>query len=76
MMGNQCDNCRKFGGAPNAGWLYLVRQNAEPSVMAMLSGAAGSSEIVGTFCSALCVAAYAYVLAAASETARGQEPQL
>jgi hypothetical protein len=73
-MGNQCDNCRKFGGAPNAGWLYLVRQNAEPSFASMLSGGTGSSEIMGTFCSALCVAAYAYVLAAASETAPGTEP--
>lgn len=74
MMGNQCDNCRKFGGAPNAGWLYLVRQNSEPSFMSMLSGGSGSSEIMGTFCSALCVAAYAYVLAAASEAAPGVEP--
>lgn len=64
MMGSQCDNCRKFAVAPNDGWLFLVAvQPAASSIMSMLSGGSGGTEVVGTFCSTKCVAEYAYVLA-------------
>jgi hypothetical protein len=62
-MGSQCDNCRKFGTAPSAGWLILVQvQPAASSLRSMISGGGGGTDVIGTFCSPKCVAEHAYVM--------------
>jgi hypothetical protein len=65
MMGAQCDTCRRFAAGSCEGWLILVTvQPVASSVMSMITGAGGGTEVTGTFCSARCVAEFAYVLAA------------
>lgn len=71
MNGNQCDNCRTFA-PPSPKWHYLVQQTDTDSFAAMV-GITRTEPL--TFCSPLCVADYAYALAAIEGPAEATEPE-
>jgi hypothetical protein len=61
VRGSQCDNCRTFAVDPTTGWL-TVTVSAERSAASLIFGAS-APEVLGTFCSARCVAEFFYVTA-------------
>lgn len=71
--GVQCDTCRTFTPQPSASWLFLVRPEAQPSVMSALLGAS-RSEDPATFCSWKCLADYAIARALVEGQPAPEEP--
>jgi hypothetical protein len=74
MMGAQCDNCRKFAASTPPGWWILghVPAPSGGSFLAQVLGGDGPAE-PHTFCSAQCVAEWAYAQSVVTGPAAGVE---
>lgn len=70
--GVQCDTCRTFTPQPSSSWLFLVRPEAQPSIMSVLTGSS-QSEGPLAFCGWKCLADHAIVEALAEGKAEGVE---